>query len=225
VGEDALQAELRRRPRSRSAPREGDEEGATPIAVQHDPAEEFCLALLLRHPPLRGEGNALSDDFFELGEHRAIFAAWQSQTDLESLRATLPEELHPQLDRILSRNVPFLEGTRLREAFLDCVRRIELRRLTAAKRASTASLSDPEDGEEMRAVIEEARALAEARDQTGAAAAAVPAPAPDAGVSQRWELATALVEDTELGRRLHQTASGHIPGGHSPAAPPGEDGS
>jgi DNA primase len=215
VGEDVLQAELRR---MRRRQQEGAPQAPSmPARAQRDSVEEFVLALLLRYPELRGEGCALSPEFFALSEHRGVFDAWLQETNFDALRDALPEELHPHLTRIMSRNVPIMEGSHLFEAFQDCVRKIELRKLTAAKRASTASLTDPDTREDMRAVVEEARALAESR--------AVPGPeepSPAQGDPRLRELAAALVHDTELGRRLHQATS--APRTNQPAqAPPPED--
>jgi DNA primase len=214
VDEDVLRSELRRmrRPQAEIAPVE-----SAAMRAQRDSVEEFVLALLLRYPELRGEGCALPPDLFALSEHRSVFAAWLDETSFDALRDALPEELQPHLTRILSRNVPVMEGGHLFEAFKDCVRKIELRRLTAAKRASTATLTDPETREDMRAVVEEARALAEGRTEPGPEE-----PSPAERDPRLRELAAALVRDTELGRRLHQATA--APRANQPAqATPPED--
>jgi DNA primase len=192
VSEDVLRSELSRRPRSTR--RERSYPVDAPLArVHREAGEEFCLALLLRHPLVRPEGEALSDDLFLLSEHRAIFDAWRASPDMETVREALPEALHPYLDRILERELPFLDGTRLREALEDCVRRIERDRLRQAKLASAAALSELND-EEMGAAVTEAVMLQETR---GASMPEHP--------SQR---AAILVEDDEMGRRLHQPPRG-----------------
>jgi len=218
VSEDVLQRELRSARGGRRPQQEPSQEASSaPARAQRDSVQEFVLALLLRYPELRGEGCALSPDFFALSEHRGVFTAWLDETNFDALRDALPEELHPHLTRIMSRNVPILEGSHLFEAFQDCVRKIGLRRLTAAKRASTASLTDPETREDMRAVVEEARALSESRAEPG-----LEEPSPAHGDPRLRELAAALVRDTELGRQLHQATS--APRTNQPAqAPPPED--
>lgn len=190
VGEDVLRSELRRR--SRPTRREA---APTPLPARahREPGEEFCLALLLRHPEIRPQGEVLSDDLFLLSEHRAIFDAWRASPDMETIREALPETLHPALDRILERELPFLDRTRLQEALADCVRKIERDRLRQAKLASAAALSELND-EEMGAAVKEAVML---QDTSGAST-------PEGPSSSR---AAILVEDDELGRRLHQPAA------------------
>ena len=200
VGEDVVGAELRQ------APARSGRRAATPQAepgpsdrARREPGEEYCLALLLRYPELRPEGDALSPEVFLLAEHRAIFAAWREASDRESLLRALPEELHPQIERIAEKELPYLEGSQLGEAFKDCVHRIEFRRLSAAKQASTAALAEPDAQEGMDAVAEKARVVWEA----GADRERAPVAEDD---KRAWELAVAVVEDMEAGRRLHEAS-------------------
>ena len=198
VEEEAVHGELRRKP-ARTARRDATDEPAARQPLRREPAEEFCLALLLRHPELRLEGNDLSPELFLLGEHRAILSAWTETPEIEPLRQALPAPLHEQLDRILAKDLPVLEGAQLRAAFLDCVRRIEVRRLSAAKRASAAALTDPDVQQYMSAAVEQAIALQSAEPPESAASIERNTPAS--------ELAASLIEDTEMGRRLHQISA------------------
>ena len=182
-----------------------------------EPREEYCLALLLRYPELRQDGLALPGDLFSLSEHRAIYESWSATLQLDDIRAGLPDELHFTLERILARDVPFLEGARLREAFEDCVRRIELRRLTQAKQASTAALSEPDLQPYMSAAVEEAAVLQEARNGEEHQPADYPGNDPRA-----HELAESLLEDEELGRRLHREAISSRSAQRAEAAPHSE---
>ncbi|OGO51546.1 MAG: hypothetical protein A2148_01325 [Chloroflexi bacterium RBG_16_68_14] len=216
--EDLLRSELRRRP-SRATRRGPAPEMEPTLArrAHREPGEEFCLALLLRHPELRPEGAALSPELLLLGEHRVIFAAWLENPDIASMRETLPQELHPHLERIMERHLPFLEGTQLREAFQDCVRRIEFRKLSAAKQASAAALTEPDVQPYMSAAVEEAFALQGAR--TGGTPDRAP---PSEGDAHASELAINLVEDAEMGRRLHQAASAPNAAQRTEGSPPSE---
>lgn len=192
VEEDVVRAALvSARPRRRGAAT--PQEVSAAAATQHAGlrAEEFCLALLLRYPELRPEGRALPPELFSLGEHAAIYQVWCQAHDLEAFRAAVPKELRPRLEQIERRSVPFLEGARLREALHDCVRRIELRRLSEAKRMGTAAIADVGGHEEVTAAIEEARKLLE-RDEESASD----------GMGS--ELAAMLVEDMKVGQRLHR---------------------
>jgi DNA primase len=206
VAEDVLRSELRKRP-ARPARREAadmpEPAPVRPARLRGEPAEEFCLALLLRSPELRREGTALSSELFLLEEHRAIFSAWREEPDTESIRDKVPQELLPHLDGIVRRELPVLEGTQLGKAFQDCVARIESRRLSAAKQASAAALADPDVQEHMRAAVEEAFVLQ--RTRSGGTQEGDPSSEDDTRAS---ELATTLVEDNEMGRRLHQAPSG-----------------
>jgi DNA primase len=199
VDEDVVRAELRKPParpnRKKQVPQ------PLPASASHrEPAEEFLLALLLRHPDLRATGEGIPQEVFLLSEHRAIYRVWLDTSDLESIREALTEDLTPHLERVLARELPVLEGPRLRDALEDCVRRIEWRRLSAAKRASTAALTEPTVQPYMNAAVEEAITL-QANSPTDKDSAS-------ASDAKTLELATSLVEDQEMGRRLHETAAG-----------------
>ncbi len=203
LGEDALREELRRTSAKRPA-RAGVAPTIAPATrAAREHGEEYCLAMLLRYPDLRSEGMALSPDIFSLGEHRAIYEAWRNSINLDDIREALPDELHSYVDRILQRDVPFLETSRLREAFEDCVRRIDLRRLSQAKQASTAALSEPDLQPYMSAAVEEAAVLQETRSGEQPERTATPA-----GDPRAHELAASLLEDEEMGKKLHQSALG-----------------
>jgi DNA primase len=207
--EDGLRSELRRhakRPPRREASMTAEPPGSH--AIYREPQGEFVLALLLRHPELRPDGMALSPELFLLGEHRAIFAAWREAPDLESIRQSLAEELHPHLEQIIQRDLPFLEGTELHRALQDCVARIERSRLTQAKRASAAALMEPEVQQDMVQAVAKAVAL-----QTGEPPDRTPA---SEVAARESELAISLIEDDEMGRRLHQPS----PRQRQPAASP-----
>ncbi len=204
VDEDTLRKELRRAParglRRDSAIGPASNDDAQPAQpTRREPAEEFCLALLIRHPELRRYGEQISADLFMFGEHKAILSAWvacEEAADINSLRQALPESLHGQFDRILTRELPVLEGAQLRAALQDCVRRIGTRRLSAEKRASATALADPDLQQYMSEAVERAAAL---QSEGGASTA------PAAG-ERASALAANLIEDAEMGRRLHQTA-------------------
>jgi DNA primase len=197
ISEDTLQGELRRKPtRREKATVMSTSAPAREERIVREPGAEFCLALLLRHPELRTEGLTLSPELFVLAEHRAIFDAWRKTADIESIRASLPEEVQQQLDFVGARNTPLLDFSELQEALRDCVRRIELRRLSHAKRASAAALAEPDVQPYMMAAVNEALTL---QNANGGAL-----PAEDD--TQASELAISLVKDEELGRKLH-----HVP--------------
>jgi len=188
VDEEVVRAELRRaqdRPQRRA-------EAPPPAAgrpAQREHAEEYILALLIRHPELRSKGEQSGPDVFLLSEHRAIFDAWLETDDLESLRQKIGPDLESYLERVLARDLPALEGADLEAALQDCIRKIEKDRLRLAKRASTAALTEPNMQPLMSAAL---KALL---DESGE------------GDTEALELATTLVEDQEMGRRLHGTVT------------------
>ena len=197
VNEKVVWQELQRTRSSRAAPTAA----AGPVfRVHREPQEEFCLALLLRHADVRPEGLSISPELFVLSEHRAIFNYWRETADLESLRDALPEELHPTLDRIMARDLPFLEGGLASTALQDCIARIGLYRLRQAKQASAAALTEPEVRETVSAALEEALHLKRTPEDR-----ATSRPQDDTSDERTLALASALVEDDEMGRRLHQT--------------------
>ncbi|MDP3768973.1 MAG: DNA primase, partial [Dehalococcoidia bacterium] len=158
VREDVIESELRRHP---SFPGRTRRTAPAPVASAgyREPREEYCLALLLRHAELRPEGMELHGDIFLLAEHRAIFEAWRTTPDIDAIRSQLSADLQPHLEPIIHKDLPVFEGSRLHEAFADCVRRIELRRLSQAKQVSAAALTDPDVQAFMGPALEEAIAL------------------------------------------------------------------
>ena len=201
--EDDVLAELQRRP-ARPGRREAQPEEPAGTPALREQGEEFCLALLLRQPELRADGKALSPELFLLGEHRAVFSAWHESPDLETIRAALPEALHAHLTRIIERDVPVLEGAMLHQALEDCVARIELRRLSAAKQASAAALAEPDVQPYMVAAVERAHALQRDAGDEGS-------PEQAEGNSRTSQLASTLVEDDEMGRKLHRSSGSPSP--------------
>jgi DNA primase len=197
VDETTLRQALR--PGGSTRRQQAQPEAASPAApALHDKREEHLLALLLHYPQLRAEGQRLSPEAFDLQENRALFTAWRDAPNVESMRSALPEELLPHVDRITERTVPALDGSDLFEAFTDCVRRLELRRLSQAKQASTAVLLERTEREADTTLVEVARSIweqGEAGDSGGVAG------------QPEQEAAVALVRDMELGRRIHQPRS------------------
>ena len=168
---------------------------AATVARPLDGPEEFCLALLLRRAELRPEGRVLSPDVFLHAEHQAILAAWRETEDMDALRDRLPVELHPQLQRVLGRDLPLYEGQPLHDAFQDCVVGLESHRLSAAKDDSMAALAELDAQKHMRSGVKGAYAADQSEDGGDNVPAEDDAPS--------LEYATALLDDKERGLRLH----------------------
>jgi len=83
--------------------------------------EEYCLALLLRHPELRHSSQALSPEYFQNSENREIFSAWQKAGDLASLKDRLDVTIHEHLERLMTRR---LLDTQVEQRYNNCVLRL-----------------------------------------------------------------------------------------------------
>ncbi|HEU4758563.1 MAG TPA: DNA primase, partial [Dehalococcoidia bacterium] len=171
-----------------------------PAAGRADAREEFLLALLLRYPALRQEALDVPDELLWESENREVLGAWRglggpapatgsgqalsASEGIEAVKAALPEELAPHLERLVNRRLPSFDLKEAREALLDCLRRLERRRLEAEKQASAALLSAWE--QELGPSVGVGTAAAAADDE-------------------RVQEAVSLhVRDMEMGLRLHQ---------------------
>ena len=119
------------------------------------PIEEYCLALLLQHPELKGRNEGLSPEYFENSENREIFTAWQQANDLSSLKDGLDSAIWEHLDSLITRSLPANQieqkyancVLRLREKFLRSleVKRAEILALEAESGGSAAELAKLEE--------------------------------------------------------------------------------
>ncbi len=155
--------------------------------------EEYCLALLLRHPELREEGLALSPELFWHTENRQVLEAWQTCPDGEEMSQVLPEELETHLQRLSGIDLPPFEPQEARVVLRDCLGRLKQRELEAIKQASSAALAarEAEGGP-----TQEELAAAAVAWQAGSLPANVGA--------EDVSPVAALLRDTEIGLRLHQ---------------------
>ena len=214
AGEETVLRAIRRS-RGGTRPPERPKEQSSPRELR----EEFCLALLLRYPSLRGRGLDLDGELFSLAENREVFAAWRAAASeggweaegvdgteeaetasggpgsfsrhVEAVRSRLPEELASHLDRVLSRPTPPYSAGEAGKALDNCLWGIEQRKLELRKQASSLALAETEERLGPARLVEGARAILEG---------ASPAPSEGDPVSQGAAL---LVQDAEEGRRLH----------------------
>ena len=188
VREEDLLSLLRRR-----RPRGGQEEEAPPPQPPRDQREDWLLALLLRYPALRPDGLSLPEEVFWDSANRQVLRAWKSSQDLAELQETLPEELHAHVESLISlwtRFDPAWDNDYGKRAFETTLRRLEERQLRAEKMARAAALAAQEEAAADRlSPLEEAvRSLRQGeKAPTGPAAL--------------------LIEDLELGLRLHRPSS------------------
>ncbi|MFH0914581.1 MAG: DNA primase [Chloroflexota bacterium] len=111
------------------------------------PLEEYCLALLIRHPELKEKGEELPPDYFESSEHREILALWRGEGDVSLLKERLDPALRERLEAILSRS---LVEDKIEEKFADIVLRLRERYLRGleAKRRELLTLAREAGGTE-----------------------------------------------------------------------------
>ena len=134
--------------------------------LDHDPLEEYCLAVILHNtqlsktreqPPVgqsrEGEPQAGSSEEgwkapdglrleqFRRIENREVFTNWMKCSTLEALREGLDEDLKGHLEYLLDKTLPTSERKQLDTALEDCVRRLEERYLRELKSEEELRLS------------------------------------------------------------------------------------
>ena len=148
------------------ATREGQEATATPFAtLDHDPLEEYCLALLLQNPDLGslpeedgrlqgvsldpGEGadglrpeHLFRPEYFFRVENREVFTNWMKCSKLEGLKESLDEELGEHLDYLLAKALPTADRKQREEGLRYSVRRLEERYLRELNREEQVRLAE-----------------------------------------------------------------------------------
>ena len=67
--------------------------------------EKSCLALLLQHPELKGQADALPAEYFREGQHREILRFWKEDPDLQALAGRLDPALREYLEALLAQPV------------------------------------------------------------------------------------------------------------------------
>ncbi len=106
--------------------------------VFSSPIEEYCLALLLQHPELKGCCQHPSPEYFQNSENREIFVAWQQASDLSSLKDELDTAIWEHLDYLITRSLP---PNQIEQKYANCVLRLRegfLRSLETKREATLA---------------------------------------------------------------------------------------
>ena len=141
----------RRRPAPSGAPQAEEQATASPFArLDHDPMEEYCLALLLRYPDLGEFAESVTEDMFQRPENREIFssylsaAAETSPEDIFSERSleAAPEGVREQLEALLLRTLLPMDLLKRRRAIEDVVARLEERSIRQLKRDEQDRFAD-----------------------------------------------------------------------------------
>ena len=160
VSEQALEATMGRprSPRPRARRRQQEPVGASLERLEHDPLEEWSLALLFQHPELTPGASALGLEHFKRVENRELFTYWLKDANMDMIADSVDSELRDHLEHILSIQLP--SGPKAEAYLNDCVRRLEERRLRELKveeelrLAQTPSEEFLEDEAEESSVLE-----------------------------------------------------------------------
>ena len=193
VKEEQLAAALAPTPTRRSIP--GPPARPDISVGRRSAREEFLLALLLRHPVLRGKGLGMPVELLWQAENRAVMDAWRRAGNVSSLLGELPDELHDHVDHLLQRQLPNLDEGAVIEVFDDCLSRLVKRGEILQKQASVAALAEEEAslGPSVLAAAASARWRGEQV-------------LPDRQLAHAADLE---MQDLEAGLRLHKGSSSH----------------
>ena len=172
---DTLRASIsrptaQRRPRGspRRQPSSASDERATAspfVRMDRDPLEEYCLTLLIRHPDLAEQADALSPQLFLRPENRELFASYLSvgcdsgegETDDESALVAAPPLIQEQMASLRQRPLLPMDLAKRRRAFDDVVARLEERSLRQQKKDEHDRFADSPDAmneEDHRSAVE-----------------------------------------------------------------------
>ena len=151
---------------ARGAPQGGTEQTtASPFArLDHDPVEEYCLALLMRYPDLAEVAEPLTADLFLRLENREIFSRYlpvdsgveddRTLDDIDIHEA--PTAVREQLEALRQKAILPMDLLKRRQAFGDVVARLEERNIRQQKRDEQDRFVDSSDGlndEDHRAAV------------------------------------------------------------------------
>ncbi len=109
---------------------------ASPFArLEHDPVEEYCLALLLRYPDLDDYSEILTADHFQRHENREIFSNHLEgeQDSLPLGLGDIPPAIEQQLETLRQRTLPPMDLVKRHRAMTEVVAQLEKRRLRLMK--------------------------------------------------------------------------------------------
>jgi DNA primase len=122
VSERSIEAALARikpKPGRIKPPKEGTLTSRHPLLSS--PVEEYCLALLLQYPELKGSAQGLLPEYFENSENREIFIAWQQSDKIELVKERLEPEIHEHFDSLLTRQ---LLSDKIEQKYAECALRL-----------------------------------------------------------------------------------------------------
>ena len=124
---------------------------ASPFArLDHDPIEEYCLILLLRHPDLLEYAESLAEDLFQRPENREIFrdflsresgTEYSGESDDDYIQEA-PDGVREHLQALLQKPLLPMDMLKRRRALGDVVARLEERSIRQQKRDEQDRFAD-----------------------------------------------------------------------------------
>ena len=138
------------RNRAASAPPR-EEATASPFAsLDHDPLEEYCLALLMRYPDLGEYSVSLAPEFFVRPENREIFTNYldvDPEEDAvvsgdEGRWESAPPGVRERVETLRIRKIPAMDMAKRQKDISDVVARLEERNLRQQKKEEYDRFAD-----------------------------------------------------------------------------------
>ncbi|MFH1639368.1 MAG: DNA primase [Chloroflexota bacterium] len=125
VNEKQLETALSKKKTSRitgpSQPARTETMSRTSHPLFAKPLEEYCLALLLKHPELKEMSRELRAEYFENSENREIYHVWR-QGEESNFRDELAPEIQEHLESLMAREILDI---RVEEKFTRCFLRLQ----------------------------------------------------------------------------------------------------
>ncbi len=103
--------------------------------LEHDPVEEYCLALLMRYPELSEYAEPLTPEHFWRHENREIFGNCLTAGDgvRQAILDDAPHEVREQWESLQRKPLPSMDTVKRRQAMSDVVMQLEKRSLRQLK--------------------------------------------------------------------------------------------
>ena len=123
------------RQQSEQSPAENKAATSPFASLEHDPVEEYCLALLMRYPDLSEYAGPLTPEHFWRHENREIFGGYLVSGDdvVEDALSDAPPGIREQVESLRRKALPQMDIVKRRQAMGDVVAQLEKRSLRRLK--------------------------------------------------------------------------------------------
>jgi DNA primase len=118
--------------------------------IRSNPVEEYLLAILLQYPKMKASSNAVSSEYFENSENRAIFDICHLSSEGPVIPALVDETLKEHYDALLQRPLP---GEEIELRFNDCALRLRERYLRNQKKRQEEALALAAESGDLAALL------------------------------------------------------------------------